>query len=101
MTRNAINHPITRADCISSAAGDGLVRQPQLRRDMSPAHRKAPVGSTPSTPIKKGRSVAKKTVFVSDLSGKEITEGKGAVISIRFNDARKGAYVLDVTDEEA
>ena len=45
--------------------------------------------------------MARKTVFVSDLSGKSITEGKGATISIRFADARKGVYVLDVTDEEA
>jgi hypothetical protein len=45
--------------------------------------------------------VAKKTVFVSDLSGKEIADGSGAVISIKFSDARKGTYVLDVTEEEA
>jgi hypothetical protein len=45
--------------------------------------------------------MAKKTVFVSDLSGKEIREGSGATISIKFADARKGTYVLDVTDEEA
>jgi hypothetical protein len=44
--------------------------------------------------------VAKKTVFVSDLSGDEIEEGKSATISIKFADARKGTYVLDVTDEE-
>ncbi len=45
--------------------------------------------------------MAKKTVVVSDLSGAAIEEGKGAVISIRFADARKGVYVLDVTDDEA
>ena len=45
--------------------------------------------------------VARKTVVVSDLSGKAIEEGKSATISIRFADARKGAYVLDVTEEEA
>jgi hypothetical protein len=45
--------------------------------------------------------MAKKTVFVSDLSGNEIAEGKSATISIKFADARKGTYVLDVTDEEA
>ena len=45
--------------------------------------------------------MAKKTVFVSDLSGNEIQEGKGATISIKFADARKGTYVLDVTDAEA
>jgi hypothetical protein len=45
--------------------------------------------------------VAKKTLLVSDLSGEEIQEGKGATISIKFVDARKGTYVLDVTDTEA
>jgi hypothetical protein len=28
-------------------------------------------------------------------------EGKGATISIKFADARKGTYILDVTDAEA
>lgn len=45
--------------------------------------------------------MARKTVVVSDLSGKAIDEGKAATISIRFADARKGTYVLDVTEEEA
>ena len=45
--------------------------------------------------------MAKKTVHISDLSGQQIAEGKGATISIRFTDARKGTYVLDVTDDEA
>jgi len=45
--------------------------------------------------------MARRTVFVSDLSGDAIENGKGATISIRFADARKGTYVLDVTDEEA
>ena len=45
--------------------------------------------------------MAKKTVLVSDLSGEEIPEGKGATIRITFNDARKGVRELDVTDDEA
>jgi hypothetical protein len=45
--------------------------------------------------------VARKTIFVSDLSGDEIAEGKGAQVQIKFSDARKGTIVLDVTDEEA
>jgi hypothetical protein len=45
--------------------------------------------------------LAKKTVFVSDLSGDEIRDGRSATISIKFSDARKGTYVLDVTEEEA
>ena len=45
--------------------------------------------------------MARKTVLVSDLSGKEISEGKGATIRITFHDARKGVRELDVTDDEA
>jgi hypothetical protein len=32
--------------------------------------------------------VAKQTVLISDLSGQTIEEGKGALVTIRFNDAR-------------
>jgi hypothetical protein len=45
--------------------------------------------------------MAKKTLLVSDMSGDTIEDGKGATISIKFADARKGTYVLDLTDEEA
>ena len=45
--------------------------------------------------------MARKTVLVSDISGKEIAEGKGATVRITFRDARKGVRELDVTDDEA
>jgi hypothetical protein len=45
--------------------------------------------------------MAKKTVLVSDVSGQEIPDGKGATVRITFRDARKGVRELDVTDEEA
>ncbi len=45
--------------------------------------------------------MARKTVLVSDISGEEIPEGKGATIRITFRDARKGVRELDVTDAEA
>ncbi len=45
--------------------------------------------------------MAKKIVRVSDLSGQEIADGKGALIRITFADARKGVVELDVTDGEA
>ena len=45
--------------------------------------------------------MARKTVLVSDLSGQEIAEGKGATVRITFRDARKGVREMDVTDEEA
>jgi hypothetical protein len=45
--------------------------------------------------------MARKTIMVSDLSGQEVEDGKGATVSIKFTDARKGTIVLDVTDSEA
>lgn len=45
--------------------------------------------------------MARKTVLVSDISGQEILEGKGATVRITYRDARKGVRELDVTDEEA
>jgi hypothetical protein len=45
--------------------------------------------------------VARKTVFVSDLSGDAIEEGKGAKIRISFDDARRGSYEIDATADEA
>ena len=48
-----------------------------------------------------GIPVARKTVLVSDMSGAEIAEGKGATVRITFHDARKGVRELDVTDAEA
>lgn len=51
--------------------------------------------------LQRRKPVARKTVLVSDLSGHEIAEGKGAKIRIAYEDARKGAAELDVTQEEA
>ena len=45
--------------------------------------------------------MARKTVLVSDISGSEIADGRGATVRITFHDARKGVRELDVTDEEA
>ena len=45
--------------------------------------------------------MARKTVLVSDISGQEIPDGKGATVRITFRDARKGVRELDVTDDEA
>jgi hypothetical protein len=45
--------------------------------------------------------MARRTIRVSDISGEEIAEGKGALIRITFADARKGSRELDVTDAEA
>ena len=45
--------------------------------------------------------MARKNIFISDLSGKEIREGQGAKIRIGFDDARRGNYEIDATQEEA
>ena len=45
--------------------------------------------------------MAKKTIRVSDRSGAEIPDGKGATVRIVFADARKGVRELDLTDAEA
>jgi hypothetical protein len=45
--------------------------------------------------------MAKRTIRVSDQSGQEIADGKGAVVRITFADARRGVRELDLTDEEA
>jgi hypothetical protein len=45
--------------------------------------------------------MSRRTIRVSDISGEEILEGKGATVRITFADARKGSRELDVTDAEA
>jgi hypothetical protein len=44
--------------------------------------------------------VARKTVLVSDLTGKEIEEKNSAQIVINYGDARRGRVVLDVNADE-
>jgi hypothetical protein len=51
-------------------------------------------------PQEKEKLVARKTVFVSDLTGKEIGEGTGAQLIIKYQDARRGQVVLDVNASE-
>ena len=44
--------------------------------------------------------MARKTIFVSDLTGKTIDEKEAATVTIRYSDARKGQVVLDVNSDE-
>jgi hypothetical protein len=44
--------------------------------------------------------MARKTVYVSDLSGDTIEDGKGAKVRVTFDDGRRPSYELDVTAEE-
>jgi hypothetical protein len=45
--------------------------------------------------------VARKTVFVSDLSGREIDERDAVRITVSFSDARKGQVVVDAHPDDA
>jgi hypothetical protein len=45
--------------------------------------------------------MAKKTIFVSDISGKQIpSQNDAATVTITFGDARKGSVRLDVLASE-
>jgi len=44
--------------------------------------------------------LARKTVFVSDLSGKEIDEKDAVKITVSYADARRGVYVLDAHPDD-
>jgi hypothetical protein len=44
--------------------------------------------------------MARKSVLISDLSGTEIEDGKGAQVVIKYHDARRGQVVLDVNADE-
>ena len=44
--------------------------------------------------------MARKTIFVSDLTGKEISEKDAATVTIRYADARHGQVSLDVNASE-
>jgi hypothetical protein len=45
--------------------------------------------------------VAKKTVFVSDLSGREIDDNEAVQITVKFADARRGQYSIDAHPDDA
>jgi hypothetical protein len=44
--------------------------------------------------------LARKTIIVSDLSGKELDPSDAATVTIRYSDARRGQIVLDVNASE-
>lgn len=44
--------------------------------------------------------MARKVIFVSDLTGKAIDEKDAATLTIRYSDARRGQVVLDVNADE-
>jgi hypothetical protein len=44
--------------------------------------------------------VARKTIFISDLTGKPIDDKNAATLTIKYSDARRGQVVLDVNADE-
>ncbi len=48
----------------------------------------------------RGIAVARKTIFVSDLSGEDIRDKDAAQLIIKYHDARRGQVVLDVNADE-
>lgn len=47
----------------------------------------------------KGGIVARKTVLVCDNCGKEVDDGRGAVMRLTYADARRGAKQADLCDD--
>ena len=45
--------------------------------------------------------MAKKIVFVSDLSGKELDSNSAVRVTVSFSDARRGTYVVDAAEGDA
>lgn len=45
--------------------------------------------------------MARKTIYVSDLSGKEIDEKDSVRITVTFSDARRGVVVLDAHPDDS
>jgi hypothetical protein len=50
--------------------------------------------------LRKETGVARKTIYVSDLTGKAIDEKDAATLTIKYADARRGQVVLDVNTSE-
>jgi hypothetical protein len=54
----------------------------------------------PLSNLEEEGEMARKTIFISDLTGKPIDEKNAATMTIRYSDARKGQVVLDVNADE-
>lgn len=48
-----------------------------------------------------GVSMARRTIFVSDLSGKEIDERDAVRVTVSYTDARRGQVVVDAHPDDA
>jgi len=45
--------------------------------------------------------MAKKIIFVSDLSGNELDENSAVRVTVSFGDARRGTYVIDAAETDS
>jgi len=45
--------------------------------------------------------MAKKVIYVSDLSGKELDANSAVRVTVSFSDARRGTYVVDAAENDA
>jgi len=45
--------------------------------------------------------MAKKIIFVSDLSGKELDANSAVRVTVSFSDSRRGTYVVDAAEGDA
>jgi hypothetical protein len=52
------------------------------------------------TVLKSEAEMARRTIIVSDITGKEIDARDSAQVVIRYSDARRGQVVLDVNANE-
>jgi hypothetical protein len=52
-------------------------------------------------PNRRGSAMAKKVIFVSDLSGKELDANSAVRVTVSFSDARRGTYVVDAAENDA
>ena len=50
---------------------------------------------------KSEETVAKKIIFVSDLSGRELDSNSAVRVTVSFSDARRGTYVVDAAEGDA
>ena len=45
--------------------------------------------------------MARKTIFVSDLSNRELDDNDHVTITVKFSDARRGQYVVDAHPDDS
>jgi hypothetical protein len=57
-------------------------------------------GDNPQPSESRRYQMARKTIFVSDLTGRTIDEKDAATVTIKYADARRGQVMLDVNAAE-